>query len=81
MIHMDGISQDKPFEKYYSDWMSVNNNEPYLGTVQDENFTEICEQAWFDVDKVELGQALPQFAAKASEDKPVASYLVVCAQK
>ena len=81
MIHMEGISPDKPFEKYYSDWMSVNNNGPYLGTVQDENFTEICEQAGFDVDKVELGQALPQFAAKASEDKPVASYLVVCAQK
>lgn len=81
MIHMDGISPDKPFEKYYSDWMSINNNEPYLGTVQDENFVEICEQAGFTSDKIKLGQALPQFKRKASEESPVGSYLVVCAQK
>lgn len=81
MIHMDGIAPDKPFEKYYSDWMSVNNNEPYLGTVQDENFIEICSQAGFEADKIQLGQALPQFMNKASEEKPVNCYFVVCAQK
>ncbi len=81
MIHMDGITPDKPFDKYYSDWMAVYNNEPYLGTVQDEDFIGICEQAGFDTDKVQLGEGMPQFQGKATDDKPVYGYLVVCAQK
>lgn len=81
MIHMDGITPDKPFDKYYSDWMSINNNEPYLGTVQDEDFVGICEQAGFDTDKVQLGEGEPQFQGKPTDDKPVYGYLVVCAEK
>lgn len=81
MIHMDGITPNKPFDKYYSDWMSVNNNEPYLGTVQDEDFVSICTQAGFSKENVSLGEAEPQFIGKASDDKPVSGYLVVSAQK
>jgi len=81
MIHMDGITPDDPYEKYYSDWMAIYNNEPYLGTVQDEDFMDICTQAGFAEDKVQLGQAEPQFLTRASDDKPVNSYFVVCAQK
>jgi len=81
MIHMDGITPNKPFDKYYSDWMSINNNEPYLGTVQDEDFVGICTQAGFSKENVTLGDAEPQFIGKASDDKPVSSYLVVSAQK
>ena len=81
MIHMDGITPGKPFDKYYSDWMSIYNNEPYLGTVQDEDFMGICEQAGFDTDKVRLGEGIPQFQGKPTDDKPVYGYLVVSAQK
>ena len=81
MIHMDGITPNKPFDKYYSDWMSVNNNEPYLGTVQDEDFVSICTQAGLSKENVSLGEAEPQFIGKASDDKPVSGYLVVSAQK
>ena len=81
MIHIDGITPDKPFDKYYSDWMAVYNNEPYLGTVQDEDFIGICEQAGFERDKIQLGEGIPQFKGKPTDDKPVYEYLVVCAQK
>ncbi|NKB43648.1 MAG: methyltransferase domain-containing protein [Alphaproteobacteria bacterium] len=81
MIHLDGITPDKPLDKYYSDWMSINNNEPYLGTVQDEDFVGICTQAGFDADKVTLGDAESQFVGKASDDKPVYGYLAISAQK
>lgn len=81
MIHMDGITPDRPFDKYYSDWMAINNNEPYLGTVQDEDFLGICQQAGFDADKVQLGEGQPQFQGKATDDTPVNGYLVVCAGK
>ncbi len=81
MVHMDGITPEKPFEKYYADWMAIYNNEPYLGTVQDEDFVGICEQAGFEADKVQLGEGIPQFVGKSIDDQPVYGYLIVCAQK
>jgi len=81
MIHMDGITPNDVYEKYYSEWMAHNNNEPYLGTVQDEDFEGICRQAGFADDKVTIGEALPQFKLHDSDSKPVNVYLIVCAQK
>ena len=81
MIHMDGIHPDSPLEKYYSEWMAVYNNEPYLGTLQDENFNEICTKAGFSHEKIQLSKALPQFKTKHSGNKPVFSYFIVCAEK
>ncbi|MBP01417.1 MAG: methyltransferase type 12 [Rhodospirillaceae bacterium] len=81
MVHMDGISPDNPFEKYYSDWMSINNNEPFLGTVQDEDFLGICKAAGFKGNNVEIGKATTQFKMKDTEDSPVGSYLIVSGQK
>jgi ubiquinone/menaquinone biosynthesis C-methylase UbiE len=81
MVHMDGISPDNPFEKYYSDWMSINNNEPFLGTVQDEDFMGICTAAGFKKEQVEIGTANTQYKMKDTEDSPVGSYLIVAGQK
>lgn len=81
MIHMDGITPNDLYEKYYSEWMAHHNNEPYLGTVQDEDFAEICRQAGFADDKVTIGEALPQFKLHDSDSKPVNVYLIVCGQK
>tara|TARA_A100001011_G_scaffold380992_1_gene448957 strand:- start:483 stop:1565 length:1083 start_codon:yes stop_codon:yes gene_type:complete len=71
MIHVDGIHTNKPHEKYYSDWMSVYNNEPYLGTIQDENFIEICSLAGFHNDKIKIDE----------KDSELLSLAVICAEK
>jgi ubiquinone/menaquinone biosynthesis C-methylase UbiE len=47
LAHLDGIAPDRPYDKYYAEWMAHYNNEPYLGTVQDEDFAEIYAQASF----------------------------------
>ncbi len=81
MIHMDNIVPDKPFEKYYCDWMARYNNEPYMGALQEEDMVGICEQAGFERDNIQLGEGIPQFQDKPAEEKPVNGYLVVCARK
>ena len=81
MIHMDNIVPDEPFEKYYCDWMARYNNEPYMGSLQDEDMVGICEQAGFERDKVQLGDAVAQFRARSTDDRAVYEYRVVCARK
>ena len=81
MIHMDNISPDQPFEKYYCDWMARFNNEPYMGALQDEDMVGICEQAGFERDKVRLGKAIARFRARSTDGKTVYEYRVVCARK
>jgi len=81
MAHMDGITPNDVYEKYYSEWMAHYNNEPYLGTVQDEDFEGICRQAGFADDNVTLGEARPQFQMHDSDSKPVNVYLVVSGRK
>ncbi len=71
MIHVDGIHTNNPHEKYYSDWMSLYNNEPYLGTIQDENFNKICLDAGFEKDKIKL----------SNQDCGLLSLAVICAEK
>lgn len=71
MIHVDGIHQNSPHEKYYSDWMSIYNNEPYLGTVQDEDFNKICSSAGFNKENIIIDE----------EDSELLTLAVICAQK
>ncbi len=47
MVHAEGVSRTDLFGKYYAEWMAHYNNEPFLGTVQDENFESLCEGAGF----------------------------------
>jgi SAM-dependent methyltransferase len=81
MVHLDGISQDDIYEKYYSEWMAHYNNEPYLGTVQDEDFNEICTQAGFDAERVLVSPAPPQFRPREGDALVVNCYLAVAATK
>jgi len=71
MIHVDGIHTNKPHEKYYSDWMSVYNNEPYLGTIQDEDFIKICSHAGFEDEKIIISE----------KDSELLTLAVICAEK
>ncbi len=81
MIHLDGITPTDLYEKYYSEWMAHYNNEPYLGTVQDEDFEEICTQAGFAPEQITIGPAAPQFRLHEDDSKPVNVYLAVCGRK
>jgi SAM-dependent methyltransferase len=79
--HLDGITPHDLYEKYYSEWMSHYNNEPYLGTVQDEDFEGILAQAGFAKDKSSVTFTEPNLKPRAVDDKPVATYIVVAGQK
>lgn len=81
MIHMDNIVPDKALEKYYCDWMARFNNEPYMGALQDEDMVEICEQAGFDRDKIQLGEGIPRFRDKCLAENRAYGNLMVCARK
>ncbi|MBM3514904.1 MAG: class I SAM-dependent methyltransferase [Alphaproteobacteria bacterium] len=81
MAHIDGITPHNLYEKYYSEWMSHYNNEPYLGTVQDEDFDGILAQAGFAKAKSFVDQTEPNLKPRAQDDKPVVTYIVVAGQK
>ncbi len=79
--HLDGITPHDLYEKFYSEWMAHNNNEPYLGTVQDEDFDGILAQAGFAKAKRWVSSAAPQFKTHENDDKPVKEYIAVAGQK
>jgi ubiquinone/menaquinone biosynthesis C-methylase UbiE len=81
MVHMDDISPDDIYGKYYKEWMAHYNNEPYMGTVQDEDFVEICAQAGFEPGRVLMSPAEPQFRPRDGDSKMASCYLAVSARK
>jgi ubiquinone/menaquinone biosynthesis C-methylase UbiE len=81
MAHLDGITPNNLYEKYYSEWMAHYNNEPYLGTVQDEDFEGILAQAGFAKAKSFVDTTEPNLKPRAQDDKPVVTYIVVAGQK
>ncbi|MSO99243.1 MAG: class I SAM-dependent methyltransferase [Rhodospirillaceae bacterium] len=81
MAHQDGITPNDLYEKFYSEWMAHNNNEPYLGTVQDEDFDGILAQAGFGKSKRIISSSKPVYRRHEDDDAPVQEYIVVAAQK
>lgn len=81
MAHLDAITPNDRYEKYYSEWMAHYNNEPYLGTVQDEDFEGMLAQAGFAKDKSYVSEASPDAPPNASDDKVVVTYAVIAGQK
>lgn len=81
MAHLDGITPNDLYEKYYSDWMAHYNNEPYLGTVQDEDFAGILAQAGFAKDKSYVAETEPVGAVAKTDSTPVLIYSVIAGQK
>ncbi len=51
MLHLDGIGRKDPYEKYFAEWNAHYNAEPYLGTIQDEDFKDISVKAGFSAAK------------------------------
>ncbi len=48
MLHADGVAHDDdPFDKYMAEWSAHYNNEPFLGTLQDLNLSQVAHDAGF----------------------------------
>ena len=80
-MHLDGITPHDAYEKYYSEWMAHNNNEPFIGTVQDEDFAEICTQAGFAPDHTHIDFTPPNFRLHKDDASAVQIYIAVSARK
>jgi ubiquinone/menaquinone biosynthesis C-methylase UbiE len=81
MAHADGIQPDDLFAKYYAEWMAHFNNEPFLGSIQDEDFMEICIGAGFRLAEGVVGRAPLWRPDAPPEDLPKSSFLVASARK
>lgn len=49
MVHQDGVGfKDDPFDGYFSEWLTHYNNEPFLGTLQRLDWTDMAVGAGFE---------------------------------
>jgi ubiquinone/menaquinone biosynthesis C-methylase UbiE len=80
MAHSDGVRPDDLFSRYYSEWMAHFNNEPFLGSIQDEDFEGVAAGAGFDPASVTVAQA----PLRRREDPPgspaLSTFLVISAR-
>lgn len=60
MAHAEAVNRSDLFGKYYAEWQAHYNNEPFLGTVQDQDFETICKSAGFDPENTEIVEATAQ---------------------
>lgn len=81
MAHSDGVRPNDLFSRYYAEWMAHFNNEPFLGTIQDEDFAEVCRGAGFDPASVLVEQAPLRRHEDAPDAPPASTFLVVSARK
>lgn len=53
MLHADGIAhQEDPYDKYMAEWSAHYNNEPFLGTLQDLNLSQVARDAGFVPERI-----------------------------
>lgn len=80
MMHVEVIERATPYAKYYSEWMAHFNNEPFIGSVQDQDFTAIAKEAGFRglIQEHELPSLHNQ---KANEGKTAAAFFAIVAVK
>lgn len=75
VIHMDVVGAKDAYGKYLAEWNAHYNNEPYMGSLQDEDFAAIYESAGFDAESyfmtqipsVHLPQTMPEVAKAMSK--------------
>jgi SAM-dependent methyltransferase len=80
MVHVDGICQGEPYTRYYSEWMAHYNNEPFIGTLQDQDFAAITREAGFDKG-MKVDQAPSLHRPKSNEGKTNSAYDFIAAIK
>ena len=79
MAHSDGVYHEDLYGKYFAEWNAFYNNEPYLGTLQDEDFEAICRAAGFKEGSVVLDRAELAAALNTGDRRPVSTFGVVAA--
>lgn len=75
VIHMDIIGAEGAYGKYLTEWNAHYNNEPYMGSLQDEDFSAIYEAAGFQpvsyfmkqIPSVHLPKTMPEVAKAMSK--------------
>ena len=68
------------YSKYFAEWNAIYNNEPYLGTLQDEDFESICRQAGFPPETVTMSQAVSSLKLNVGDERAVRKFGVVAAR-
>ena len=82
MAQLDAISKDSHYDRFFSEWMAHFNNEPYLGSLQDEDFAALCQQAGFTASQCRFEPAAAQnYGGGAKTDAPVFAFMVIAARK
>ncbi len=80
MAHSDGVYREDGYSKYFAEWNAIYNNEPYLGTLQDEDFESICRQAGFPPETVTMSQAVSSLKLNVGDERAVRRFGVVAAR-
>jgi len=80
MLHVEVIERETPYSKYYSEWMAHFNNEPFIGSVQDQDFVAIAKEAGFD-GRIEEAEMPSLHNQKSNEGKTAAAYYGIAAIK
>ena len=82
MAHLDSISKDSNYDRFFAEWMAHFNNEPYLGSLQDEDFAALCQQAGFAAAQCRFEPLVAQnYGNGAKGDAPVFAFMVIAARK
>lgn len=91
VLHMDIIGAKDVYGKYFADWNAHYNNEPYMGSLQDEDFCAIYEAAGFpsesylmtQIPSVHLPNTMPEVAEAMSKGVVlgIGHYTIVGARK
>jgi SAM-dependent methyltransferase len=50
MLHADALGRGELYSKYFVEWNAHFNAEPYLGTMQDENWADIAKAGGFNTE-------------------------------
>lgn len=83
MMHVDVVGQKDTYSKYFTEWNAHYNAEPYLGTIQDEDFKIITSSAGFNLKTYFEGDAPSVYSTRKDrgEGKGFGSYHLVGARK
>ena len=81
MAHADGVYREDAYSRYFAEWNAIYNNEPYLGTLQDEPFEAICDQAGFPEGACVLSEAASTLKLGVGDERSVRKFGVVAARK
>lgn len=82
MAHFDSISKESHYDRFFTEWMAHYNNEPYLGSLQDEDFAAICQQAGFAAADCRFESTVAQIhGGVAKSDAPVFAFMIIAARK